>query len=159
ARSMYLAYIDESGNTGKGSRTYALSCVLVEAARWPDTFDRVIGFRRDLKKRFDLPVRAEVKANYLLQNGGPFRKLGLSERRRRVIYRQHMRLIAKLGLRTFAIVVDKATVASKYPGRPPDDIAWEYMLQRLERFSTKGPGDEAHPPTWTMVIHDEGDAS
>jgi hypothetical protein len=158
-RSMYLAYIDESGNTGKGSRTYALGCVLVEAARWPDTFDRVIGFRQDLRRLFGVPVRAEVKANYLLRNGGPFRRLALSERARRTIYRQHLRLVGKLGLRAFAVVVDKATAAARYPGRPPDDVAWEYMLQRLERFSTKGPGGAAHPPTWTMIVHDEGDAA
>ena len=156
---MYLAYIDESGNTGRGSRTYALGCVLVEAARWPNTFDRVIGFRQELKKRFGVPVRAEIKANYLLRNGGPFRKLALSEQARHAIYRAHLRLVGKLGLRAFAVVVDKQTAASKYPDRPPDDVAWEDMLQRLVRFSSKGPWGAAHPPTWTMIVHDEGDAA
>lgn len=148
---MHLAYIDESGNTGKGSRTYTLGCVMVEAERWPDTFDRLIAFRRHIRALFGVPVRAEIKANYLLRNAGAFRNLKLSESARFAIYRQHMRLQDKLALKTFAIVVDKSHAASKYPGRPVDDIAWEYMLQRLERFTTK----ENH---WALIVHDEGDA-
>jgi hypothetical protein len=145
---MYFAYIDESGDTGAGgSRTYVLACVLVDADDWPDRFDRLIDFRRNLRDLFGLPVRAEIKANYLLRNGGPFRALGLSESARFAIYRQTMRLHAKLGFRTFAIVIDKAN----HPNRSADDIAWQYMLQRLERFATYGT-------EVVMIIHDEGDA-
>jgi hypothetical protein len=154
---MYLAYIDESGNTGQGSLTYSLGCVLVDSERWPSTFDRFIGFRRQLAQRFGVPVRAEVKANHLLRGSGAFRALRLSETARFAIYRQHLRLAPKLRMRVFAVVVNKATAAARYPGRTPDEIAWERLLQRLERFSTKGPS-QAHGPTWTMVIHDEGDA-
>lgn len=148
---MHLAYIDESGNTGKGSRTYTLGCVLVEGERWPETFDRLIAFRRHIRRLFGVPVRAEIKANHLLRNGGAFRPLGLSESARFAIYRQHMRLQDKLDLKTFAVVIDKNKAATKYPGRPVDDIAWEYLLQRLERFTTKGNH-------WTLVVHDEGNA-
>jgi hypothetical protein len=148
---MHLAYIDESGNTGKGSRTYTLGCVLVEGERWPETFDRLIAFRRHIRRLFGVPVRAEIKANHLLRNGGAFRPLGLSESARFAIYRQHMRLQDKLDLKTFAIVIDKNKAATKHPGRPVDDIAWEYLLQRLERFTTKGNH-------WTLVVHDEGNA-
>lgn len=149
---MHFAYVDESGDTGAaGSRTYALGCVLVPGTAWPDTFDRVISFRRFLRRQFGVPVRAEIKANYLLRNGGPFRALGLSERARHAIYRQSIRLHPKLDLQTFAVVVNKATVAAKYPGRPADDVAWEYLLQRLERFTTK-------LDHWALVVHDEGNA-
>ena len=143
---MYFAYIDESGDIGAGgSRTYVLACVLVDAEIWPDRFDRLIDFRRNLRDLFGLPVRAELKANYLLRNGGPFRNLALSESARFAIYRQTMRIHPKLGFRTFAIVINKAS----HPNRSADDIAWQYMLQRLERFATYE--DEV-----VMVIHDEG---
>jgi hypothetical protein len=145
---MHFAYVDESGDSGRGgSRTYCLACVLVGADVWPNRFDRLIDFRRHLRNLFRVPVRAEIKANYLLRNGGPFRPLGLSESARYSIYRQSMRLHPKLGFKTFAIVVSKAN----HPDRTADDIAWEYLLQRLERFAHYG--DEV-----VLVVHDEGNA-
>lgn len=66
---MLIAYVDESGDPGvAGSRTYVLACVLVDAADWPDAFDKLIRFRRWIRERFGLPVRAEVKANFLIRN-------------------------------------------------------------------------------------------
>ena len=148
----YFAYVDESGDTGlAGSRTYALGCILVRARTWANRFDRVIDFRRDLRNLFGLPVRAELKANYLLRNGGPLRALGLSEQARYSIYRQSMRLHPKLGFRTFAILVNKQL----HPNRSADGLAWEYLLQRLERFSTQDQPGTQH---LIFLVHDEGNA-
>jgi uncharacterized protein DUF3800 len=152
---MLLAYVDESGDDGKkrGSHTYALSCVMVEASAWTATFDQLIAHRRWVRSRFGIPVRAEIKANYLLRNGGPFRNHPLSEKARFSLYRSFLRLQPKLGLDVFAVVVDKEKAASKFSGaRPASDVAWEYLLQRLERRATK-----SNPKLEIMVIHDEGD--
>jgi hypothetical protein len=124
---------------------------MVEAAAWPAVFDDLIDYRRLLRSRFGLPVRAEVKANYLLRNGGALRPLRLSEGARFAIYRGHMRLQAKLGLLAFAVVIDKPSLAQRRPGLDPRDVAWEYLLQRLERYTTKNA-------TETLLVHDEGDA-
>jgi Protein of unknown function (DUF3800) len=149
---MYFGYVDESGDAGAaGSRTYALACVLVASRSWPDVFDGLIGFRRFLRVRFRLPVRAEVKANYLIRNGGPFRALQLSEAARHAIYRGFMRLHPKLGLETFAVVMDKQTAASRYPGRDPRELAWERLLQRVERFTTQSHREPV------LIVHDEGE--
>jgi hypothetical protein len=58
-----------------------------------------------------------------------------------------MRLHPKLGFKTFAILVNKAN----HPDRTADDLAWEYLLQRLERFTIYGQ-------ELTMIVHDEGNA-
>jgi hypothetical protein len=145
---VYFAYIDESGDPGPaGSATYSLGCVLVDADTWPNRFDRLIDFRRHLNGLFRLPVRAEIKANYLIRNAGPFRGLGLGDSARFAIYRQCMRLHPKLGFKTFAILINKAAHA----GQAADVLAWERMLQRLERFATYN--DEV-----ILVVHDEGNA-
>lgn len=152
ALGVYFAYVDESGDAGlAGSRTYALGCVMVESASWPTVFDDTIDYRRFLRSRFGVPVRAEIKANHLLRNGGAFRSLGLSEKARFAIYRGHMRLQQKLDLLAFAVVIDKAGLQQRRPGLDPRDVAWEYLLQRLERFTTKGN-------TEVLLVHDEGDA-
>lgn len=121
---------------------------MVSAAKWPDTFDRFIGFRRKLCKLFGLRVRAEVKANYLLRNTGPFATLRLTEESRRKIYRMFMRMAEHLDVDVFAVVIQKQRLPDQ--SRDPRDIAWEYMLQRLERASTKSA-------TPIMLVHDEGE--
>lgn len=149
---MLLAYVDESGNTGDhrsgGTLTYTLGCVLVDADLWPTAFDELIAFRRRLRTTFGLPMRAEVKANYLLRNGGDLRPLALGPGARRVIYRAHMRILQDLKARAFAVVVDKR-VNNPDPAKC-FDLAWEGLLQRLERTSTKEGATLA-------VIHDEGE--
>jgi hypothetical protein len=122
--------------------------VIVDGSRWPEIFDNMIEYRRYLKKEFQIPVRAEIKANYLLYNGGVFFKLKLSERARFRVYRGLMRLQQKLGVRAFAVVIQKAKISkSSLNAR---DVAWEYLLQRLERLSTT-------EDTPIMLLHDEGE--
>lgn len=143
---MHFAYVDESGDFGAaGSVTYTLGCVLVEDRVWPGALDELIEFRRLCRQRLSLPVRAEVKANHLIRNAGAFRALRLNEKARRRLYRDHLRLHAQLGLWTFAILVHKQRTSTD-----PRVLAWDYLLQRLERFSTKGQ-------TQIAVVHDEGD--
>ena len=153
-RTVYVAYVDESGDDGtkkKGSRSYALGCVVIESDKWATTFDGMIEFRRWVNRTFRVPVRAELKANYLLRNGGPLRARPLSARARFKLYRAHMRIQDQLGMRAFAVVIDKQQAAAQYPAsaRPTSDIAWEYLLQRLER---------SFRDSEVLVIHDEGDA-
>lgn len=147
---MYLAYIDESGSTGAvatgGSKSYTLGCVLVQASQWAEVLDALIGYRRYLKTTFGLLARAEVKANHLLQNGGAFRELALSERARHAVYRGSLRLCAKVDMKAFAIVIRKELLTSGNP----HDYAWTFLFQRLERLTTK-------QGVQVVVIHDEGD--
>ncbi|MEQ1871801.1 MAG: DUF3800 domain-containing protein [Vicinamibacterales bacterium] len=143
---MHIAYVDESGDRGAtGSRTYTLGCVLVRASQWPAAFDGVIGFRRYLHTQLGIPVRAELKANYLLKNRGPLRALAIGERGRGFTYRGLLRLQETLELKAFAIVIDK----QRLRGGDPLQYAWTYLIQRLERHSADGE---------VLIVHDEGEA-
>lgn len=118
---MLLAYIDESGDDGRkrGSHTYALGCVMVDSSSWTSTFDQLIAHRRWVKTKFGIPVRAEIKANYLLRNGGVLRENPLSEKARYALYRSFLRLQPKLDLDVFAVVIDKEKAAQKFSGSRP----------------------------------------
>lgn len=145
---MYLAYVDESGDRGaNGSRTYTLGCVIIRSDLWKAAFDGIIGFRRFLKDQVKLPVRAEVKANYLLRNAGPLEPLQYSEHTRRFIYRGLLRVQEKLGVRAFAIVIDKQKL---HGGADPMEYAWTFLLQRLETLTRKRKSE-------VILIHDEGE--
>lgn len=139
---MLLAYVDESGNTGApnagGTLTYTLGCVPIDADLWPSALDEMLAFSRRIRTTFGVPMRAEIKANYLLRNSGDLRPLGLGPGARYVIYRAHMRMLEHLPARAFAVVVDKRGAV-----QPPSDyfdLAWNGLLQRLERTSTKEKG-------------------
>ena len=149
---MHVAYVDESGDAGKnGSATYTLSAVLVPENQWLSTLDGLVGFRRFLRDRFEFPVRAELKANFLLRNGGPhLRAHPLSESARQAIFLLSMRLQGKLDLKTFAIVIDKTKLWTRDPTLDPVEVAWEYLIQRLERFSTKNGSN-------IVLVHDLGE--
>jgi Protein of unknown function (DUF3800) len=146
-----IAYVDESGDSGySGSRTYTLGCVLIECAQWPDAFDAFLGFRRFLKSNFGIRMRDEIKANYLLHGSGPLGRLNLGDHQRRAIYRQHMRLASKLPVQAFAVVIHKGQIRNQATINPRD-VAWQFLLQRIERRSTT-----ANTPI--LVMHDEGDS-
>lgn len=150
--SLHITYIDESGDTGSrpagGSQTYTLSSVAVPADTWADVFDELVKFRRHLRDRFRLPMRAEVKASWLMRGSGDLRPLGLNDSERRAIFDLHMKFLAWHDLSTFAVVIDKP--ASRPPNKDVSEVAWATMFQRLERFATKGGGP-------IVITHDEGD--
>jgi hypothetical protein len=78
-------------------------------------------------------MRAEVKANELLTNKGPWKSLGIADTRRKDLFRSFLRLQAKTGsITTFGVVIDKAAVGSTAIVR---ERAWENALNRLEVFS------------------------
>jgi hypothetical protein len=151
---VYLAYVDETGDTGAlskpgASACYALGCVMIHIDKWAGAFDQIVAFRRDLRDRLGVSVRAEIKANYLIRSAGPLRPLNLSPQQRRWIYREHLRLLQPIGAEAFGIVVDKAGTAVS--GQQCFHMAWEMLLQRLERTMRARQGAKI------QIVHDEGE--
>lgn len=135
---MYLAYFDESGDSGfekSPTNTFTLNCVLVHDSNWLSALDQSIAFRRYLKDKFHLSPRAEIKASWLIHNKGPFRATGLSYGARMEAYRAAMRFQRKAGIfHTFSIVIVKDRIQKK--DTDVRETAWMYAIQRLERFGT-----------------------
>jgi hypothetical protein len=52
-------------------------------------------------------------------------------------------------MHAFAVVIQKTQLRVKYPARSPRDVCWEFLIQRLDRHSTKSG-------TPVMIVHDEG---
>ena len=59
---MYLMYVDESGDPGATSpvRHFILSCLIIPAVDWQESFERHHQMRRHLKTTYGFPVRAEL---------------------------------------------------------------------------------------------------
>ncbi len=93
-------------------------------------------------------MRFELKANHLIRNGGGLRRFDMAPGQRRLIYNYHLNQLAGINARAFAVVVDKA--AADVSGTACLEIAWETLLQRLERTTSQEQTD-------VMVIHDQGE--
>lgn len=148
-----IAYIDESGDTGDvakagSSSCFALGCVVIDSATWPEAFDGLLEFRRRIRDDFGPLMRLELKANHLIRNGGGLRRFNLSPGQRRLIFNYHLNQVARIGASAFAVVVDKESAGVSGPACL--EMAWETLLQRLQR--TYG-SEEAG----IMVIHDNGE--
>jgi len=138
---MYFCYFDESGDPGyqrSPTSAFALAGVLLRDTAWLCTLNSVISFRRYLRDEFGLQMRAELKAGYLIHNTGPFEQLSLGDRTRMKIYSMALRIQPKIGVQTFAVVVNKEEMRrQRRTNENPQRRAWELAIERLERFTSK----------------------
>ena len=148
-----LSYVDESGDTGygqqKSSTTYTLGCVVINSAHWGGVLDEYVEFRRRLKAKFRIPMRAELKANFVLRGTGSLKELNLSPAERHLIFRSHVKFVADNPyLHVFAVV---ATKNGRLTGSKLFDETWIRLFQRLERTS------DALGASTVQLIHDQGE--
>lgn len=135
---MYIAYFDESGDSGfvnSPTRTFTLSAILIHDRNWLAALDQTISFRRFLYEQFHLRARDEIKASWIIHNKGTMRRTGINYKARLELYRAAMRFQRKANLfKTFSVVIDKEKINDK--SKDARAIAWAYAIQRLERFGT-----------------------
>lgn len=134
---MYLAYADESGDSGyQGSPSdlFVLSILLVHEQDWLRTLDRLVTMRRYLRDTYGIPPVAEIKASHLIQRKGVIKRLGLDPAQRHEIYNLAMKFQRKEGVFTaFSVAIDKTKI--KRRERDPRQFAWSFAIERLDNFA------------------------
>ena len=150
---MYLAYFDESGDSGlvdSPTEWFVLACILVEQAHWSPALDQLIFARRVLKRKFSIAARSELKSAHFKKGRGPLEHLRWSVDQRMALYRNLLKFArTRLAdhISVFAIAIHKATAADR--NAEARETAWTYAIQRLHSHS------EAESD-YTMVFPDEG---
>lgn len=162
---MLFAYVDESGDPGSpfgprpGSDAYSLGVVLIPAHEWTHALDTALRFRRWLRSTFGVPLRAEIKAHYLVKNRGWFKGKHLSTKQRKYILASHLRLAAAMNAHAFAVYLDKRTLMDpsipRSGSRDPEEQAWLTLFQRLALTYQRANST----PTPIHLSHDEGSNS
>jgi hypothetical protein len=151
----HLADFDESGDAGlvnSPTTFFVLACVLVPEAEWMDTLDGLVSLRRLLHTQLGVKTRPELKSTDIRRGRGPLLDLNLSPARRMRLFRGLMVWQAKKlpAIRTFAVAIHKAGCAAR--GRDPRETAWQFALQRVDRFCRASDSrailfpDEGHGP-------------
>ncbi|MFJ3490414.1 DUF3800 domain-containing protein [Leifsonia aquatica] len=150
---MLFAYVDETGDTGSldkrgSSRCFGLGCVLIDGDAWPHAVGTMVDLRRGLRERHGILIRRELKSTQIVSGSGALLGLELPPHVRRGIFAAHLRTLAPMRARAFSIVIDK----ERNPSGDWFHVAWETLLQRLERTSSRTPGRPN-----ILVIHDNGE--
>lgn len=152
---MILAYFDESGDAGHPAvvttptRFFVLSAVVFHHDAWLPILDRLIALRRDVRNRFGIPPRPEIKAQHIRAGRGIFRRLSLTQTQRLDLYREFMRFQEQKlpEAKCFSIAIHKGKILKH--GTDIREFAWTYALQRIDRFCREVQ-DKA------MIFPDEG---
>lgn len=151
----HLAYFDESGDAGlKNSPTqyFVLACVLVPETEWLTSLDALVALRRGLHTTYGVKTRPEMKSTDIRRGRGPLLGLNFAPTQRMRLFRGLMIYQARRlpSIRTFAVAIHKANCAAK--GRDPRETAWQFALQRVDRFCRSSDSrailfpDEGHGP-------------
>lgn len=149
---MYLAYLDESGDSGllnSPTKWFILSCALVHESHWLSSLDTLVSLRSRLRKKYGITTRPEIKSSDLRRGRGPLMGLGLSQAERMKIFRGLMgyQRLYLPNITVFAVAINKATAGAK--GYDPRLLAWDFTLHRIDRFC-QGPDERV------MLFPDEG---
>jgi hypothetical protein len=122
--------------TTSPSKYYIIAAILVADRDWLKNLDFLVEIRRKLRSQYGIHARPEIKATDIRRGQGVLANLKWSPTKRLAFYSWLMEMqTTKLKLKTFAIAIDKTTLD---PTRDVREMAWQYALQRVDRFCKEG---------------------
>lgn len=132
--SMYLTYVDESGDTGpivaSPTRYFIITAFIVHERDWLNVLDGLVAFRRDLKRRYGLLMNEEIHASVFV-SGKPNLRSSASKYQRLLILKDCLYWLANQpAISVITIRCDKQHRA----GLPSDifEYTWRVLIQRIE---------------------------
>lgn len=148
---MYISYFDESGDDGYpkySSPIFILTSIYMHHTKWKENYERLIKFRRYLKKQFNIPIKQELHTReFILDKGQYHNKFSIEERKE--IITLGCRVVGKLNLKVINVCIDKTKI-----NRPTYEVlknALTYNVQRIENDMRYTSGSSQF-----MLITDEG---
>jgi len=149
---MYIAYFDETGDDGfpeYSSELFVLTSIYMHDKHWKENFNKILEFRRQLKKDYGLPVKLEFHTKHFLTDKNPYRDYDLKNDDKRNIIFDFFSLISTLNVGIINVVINKRNIInSTYPVL---DNALKYNIQRIEN-TLKHYNEEEN----FIIITDEG---
>ena len=145
---MYLTYFDESGDIGVNNSPtawFVLNALLVQDSVWINAQDGLTVFRNQMRIEYGIAPNRELKAVHFRKGEGAL--AGIPRATRFHIYREILRLEAKLQLKTFSIAIHKAGANRR--GYDARELAWQFALEQLHLFCQR-------QNDYTVLFPDEG---
>jgi len=131
---MYIVYFDETGDDGYpqySSDLFILTSLYMHHQTWKDNYSKIKEFRRELKNKFNLPIKTEFHTKAFLTDKNPYRNLNISNDDKKYILNAFFQLTSSLSLKFINIVINKENID---PNKEYDilDKALTYNIQRIE---------------------------
>lgn len=151
--SMYLVYIDESGDDGYpnySNQHFVLTACYFHESYFHHNFDLIKSFRSELKKKYGLYTGIELHLRELIQNKKPYTGIGLTKQIRKNIIDDIFTFISssELKVKFINVAIDKAKITSG--SYSILDTTLTYLIRRIEN-DMKANGSEQF-----MCIADQG---
>jgi hypothetical protein len=128
---MYLMYVDETGDPGlvnSPTRYFVLMGMVLHELRWREYLERLIEFRRRMRRTYGLKLREEIHASAMMNR--PRDLIRIKRYDRLAIIRHLLDELSQMAdLNVINVVVDKQ---HKQPDYDVFDAAWTALIQRLE---------------------------
>lgn len=155
---MILAYFDESGDDGYpkySSNMFCLTALYFHYQYWREFYDFLVNCRREVKKSYKIPIKAEIHARNFLLNKGNLRYLALSDKERVELidlYCMWIAYLGNLGLKVVNVVINKIAVQNRNQSNYEVlENAVTYSVQRIENDLNK-----LDPASRFLIITDPG---
>ena len=149
---MYICYFDETGDDGYpqySSELFVLTSVYGHYQDWKKNYEKIHNFKKELKNKYNLPVKIELHLKPFLTDKKPYREYGLSECIRKEMIYSFFDLICTLNIKIINVVINKKNI--KKDNYDVLDNALNYNIQRIENdLKSKSPEHKF------MIITDEG---
>jgi hypothetical protein len=148
---MYISYFDESGDDGypaTSSELFVLASLYFHYSVWKENYQATLSFRRELKKRWDFPVKMEFHTKEFLADKNPYHGKYNADERKQILL-EYCDFVSTLKFKIIAVVIDKTRI--KRPKYAVLKKSLTYNIQRIEN-DLSVPGHEGH----FLIITDEG---
>jgi hypothetical protein len=135
---MYIAYYDESGDTGHtkfSSPLFVLSCLYLHEKDWKKTKEKLHEFRKTLKGCYNFPLNLEFHFHDFLLNKSPYTNYSFTPEIIVDIVDKYCNLISELDVKIVNIVVIKKRI-TKTP-YPILSNAFKCSIQRIHNDMEK----------------------
>jgi hypothetical protein len=143
-------YVDESGDPGQwdaakpasqqGTPYFILTGFILPAREWRNYLSAMVEIRRQIKLKYGVPVRAELRGSTLIHPRGDTQLKQLPRRQRVALYREVLEtVVARMpDARVLNIYVDK--LQPRYSSTSNADLqarSWTFLIQRFDTFLRK----------------------
>ncbi|MCC6918245.1 MAG: DUF3800 domain-containing protein [Alphaproteobacteria bacterium] len=153
---MFLSYVDESGDTGltnSPTQYFVLSAVSIHESRWLEFTDATLQFRKVLRERYGIPMRAELHAQPLISRA----EFDLPPQDRLAVYGLYLKFLASQK----SVNVTNVAVAKTLKDADYDvfETAWKVLIQRLENAMVYDNFQAGSSSEHTILLCDNTDGT
>lgn len=149
--SVYLMYVDESGDTGVETlhtKYFVLTGLVVHESRWREFIEVLVQLRKTLSERYGLPIRTELHASEYIRK----QVFDIAKHDRLAIMRNVIDELAKYDF------ISLTNVVVRKDNKPKDyDVfinAWQALFQRFENTLRTGNFPGSYSTDYGLVFTD-----